>query len=264
MTDFVLVPGGYAGGWIWREVAGHLRAAGHQAHPVTPTGLGDRRHLAGPDTGLDTHTEDVVQVLDHIAPQGETTAPHVVVVGHSYGILPALGAVGRRTGRVARLVYLDTALPRDGLSVLDALPDPAARERLLRRAEESPDGRSVPPPPLEDEKLWGSLAGIPRAGLERLARLAAPMPLGALTQPFHRTAPRETEPPSTGILCTASGFSTAMVRELVASGDPWFQPLADPRVGFFDLETGHYPMLSCPAELAGLLVRAAAGEGERL
>lgn len=34
-----------------------------------------------------------------------------------------------------------------------------------------------------------------------------------------------------------------------------------PGVTFFELATGHYPMLSTPAELADVLVRAAAGEG---
>jgi hypothetical protein len=30
MTTFVLVPGGFVGGWYWSEVADRLRKAGHR------------------------------------------------------------------------------------------------------------------------------------------------------------------------------------------------------------------------------------------
>ncbi|MEI5007740.1 alpha/beta hydrolase [Streptomyces sp. PmtA] len=95
MTEFVLVSGGHTGGWIWREVAAGLRGAGAGAHPATLTGLGDRRHLAGPGTDMDTHVEDLVQLIDHV------DAPEAVLVGHCYGIYPVLGAAGRRPDRVA-------------------------------------------------------------------------------------------------------------------------------------------------------------------
>lgn len=55
-----------------------------------------------------------------------------------------------------------------------------------------------------------------------------------------------------------------MVEGLVGLGDPRLQALTDPRVTFFELDTGHWPMLSTPGELAEVLFRAAAGEGHRL
>ena len=36
-----------------------LRAAGHDVYATTPTGLGDRAHLATPAIDLDTHITDV-------------------------------------------------------------------------------------------------------------------------------------------------------------------------------------------------------------
>ncbi|MFJ9038707.1 hypothetical protein ACIRF8_19205 [Streptomyces sp. NPDC102406] len=39
---------------------------------------------------------------------------------------------------------------------------------------------------------------------------------------------------------------------------------ARPTVGCFELATGHWPMLSAPLDVARVLVRAAADEGERL
>ncbi|MDH6111613.1 pimeloyl-ACP methyl ester carboxylesterase [Kitasatospora sp. MAP12-15] len=254
MTAFVLVSGSYTGGWIWREVAARLRESGAEVHAVTLTGMGDRRHLAGPDTELETHIEDLVQVIDHLE------APEVVIVGHDYGIHPVLGAADRRPDRVARIVYLDSGLPLDGESVLDLLPDPAVRERLVQRAE---FGWRIAPPSLDEWPLWGSTAGVPADALARLVRLATPQPLGTLTQPL-RLSGALARIPTSGILCTANGSSIAMVKIVVRMGDPRYKALTDPRVGFFELETGHWPMLSAPDELAEVLIRAAAGEGQRV
>ena len=48
MATFVLVHGAIVGGWCWRWVAPELRAAGHEVHTPTLTGLGERVHLASP------------------------------------------------------------------------------------------------------------------------------------------------------------------------------------------------------------------------
>jgi pimeloyl-ACP methyl ester carboxylesterase/dienelactone hydrolase len=263
MTAFVLVSGTYTGGWIWREVAARLRESGAEAYPVTLTGMGDRRHLAGPETDLETHIQDLVQLIDHV------DAPEVVMVGHCYGIHPVLGAADRRPERVARIVHLDAGMPQDGDPALKLVPDQAVRERLLHRAGQAgqagraEDDWRIPPPPLDAWQRWGSIAGIPADALARLARLAAPQPAGTLTQPL-RLSGAVSELPTTGVLCTANGSSIAMVEALVGFGDPRLQALTDPRVSFFELDTGHWPMLSTPDELAEVLLRAAAGEGHRI
>ena len=46
MATFVLVQGGWGGGWQWRFVAPLLRAAGHEVYTPTLTGLGERHHLS--------------------------------------------------------------------------------------------------------------------------------------------------------------------------------------------------------------------------
>ena len=63
MATYVLVPGGWSGGWQWRAVATHLRADGHQVFTPTSTGLGERVHLAHPDVPLETHIQDIVNVI---------------------------------------------------------------------------------------------------------------------------------------------------------------------------------------------------------
>ncbi|MFJ2216702.1 alpha/beta fold hydrolase [Streptomyces sp. NPDC101062] len=278
MTAFVLVSGSHTGGWVWREVTALLRAAGSEVYAATLTGMGDRRHLAGPDTDLETHIQDVVNLIDTIPPAdpADSAVPgDVVLVGHCYGIHPVLGAADRRTERVARIVYLDAGLPQDGDTALALAPDQAIRDRLAAEERDGSDGSGdgdgegdgwlIPPPPLDEPERWGGTAGIPEPALERLARHAAPQPLGTLTQPLRLPhADALAALPTTGIFCTANGSGIALVEMLVGTGQPRFQALAQPRVGFFELDTGHWPMLSAPDELAGVLLRAAADEGRRV
>jgi len=61
MATFVLVPGGWHGGWYFQSLAEALRARGHRAYPITLTGLGERRHLLRADVNLDTHIDDVIR-----------------------------------------------------------------------------------------------------------------------------------------------------------------------------------------------------------
>src|SRR6266511_3487775 len=98
MAVFVLVHGGFHGGWCWRRVAPHLRAAGHEVYTPTLTGLGERAHLATPETGLDTHIRDVLGVLAF------EDLRDVVLVGHSMAGMVVTGVAERAPDRLAHLV----------------------------------------------------------------------------------------------------------------------------------------------------------------
>lgn len=63
MATLVLVHGAFTGGWFWCLTAQALRQAGHEVLTPTLTGLGERVHLAQPDITLDTHIQDIVNVL---------------------------------------------------------------------------------------------------------------------------------------------------------------------------------------------------------
>ncbi|MFF9194016.1 alpha/beta fold hydrolase [Streptomyces sp. NPDC014779] len=254
MTAFVLVSGPFTGGGIWEEVAERLRKAGAAAYPVELTGT-----AGGPpadaETGLATHVADVLRTLDRVAREG-AGADGVVLVGHAYGIHPVLGAADRWDGDGVRVVYLDAGLPGDGDPASAFLADPTAVGRA------GADGL-VPPPAGAGWERWGSTEGLSAADLARLDGLAAPQPLRTLTEPL-RLARDPFDRPVTGVLCTAGGAGIASVELLLASGPPRFRVLASPTVGFFELATGHWPMLSAPGALAEVLLRAAADEGVRL
>mgnify|MGYP001395997689 CR=1 FL=1 len=113
MATYVLVPGGAHGGWCYQRVARLLREAGHEVHPLTLTGVGERSHLLSPRIDLDLHIQDVVAVLHY------EDLRDVILVGHSYGGMVITGAADRAPDRVGRLVYLDAANPKNGQSLLD-------------------------------------------------------------------------------------------------------------------------------------------------
>lgn len=138
MATFVLVPGGWHGGWSYRPIAQALRQSGHDAYPVTLTGLGDRAHLRATAVNLDTHIQDVVSVLEteHIT--------DAVLVGHSYAGMVITGVADRCPDRIGRLVYSDAYVPADGDSCWD-LTTPAFRQLFIERA--TADGFRVAPPP---------------------------------------------------------------------------------------------------------------------
>ena len=113
MATYVLVHGGGHGGWCYQRVARRLRAAGHEVHTPTLTGVGERAHLVGPHVDLDLHVRDVAAVLHY------EDLRDVVLVGHSYGGMVVTGAADRAADRVGKLVYLDAATPRNHQSLVD-------------------------------------------------------------------------------------------------------------------------------------------------
>ena len=94
---FVLVAGAWLGAWCWQDVTRALRVHGNDVYTVTLTGLGERVHLARPETDLETHIADVVNLLD------DEDLADVTLVGHSYGGTLVTGVANRRPERLARL-----------------------------------------------------------------------------------------------------------------------------------------------------------------
>jgi pimeloyl-ACP methyl ester carboxylesterase len=113
----VFVHGAWGGGWQFHKVQPLLEEAGHRIFRPTMTGLGERVHLAGPEVGLSTHVEDIVNVLE-FEDLGE-----IVLVGHSYGGMVIAGVAERVPHRIAELIYMDAIVPDDGDSVAGLFGD---------------------------------------------------------------------------------------------------------------------------------------------
>lgn len=244
MAAYVLVGGGWLGGWCWQPVARRLRDHGHDAYPVTLTGLGERAHLATPEVNLETHITDVINLVEF------EDLHDLVLLGHSYAGLVVTGVADRIPERVSQLVYLDTGPVPANTALIQLFP-PEARSQIERQVEVLGDGWRFPMPPPEVLGTMGSLEGLDEDGLALLRSRAVPQPFGTYTQPLRLENPSRESPARVAILCS---FSLDQVQAAIASDDPLFRQLAGPNWQFVELPTGHWPMFSRPEDLADLLL----------
>ena len=125
-------------------MASRLRAHSHEVFTPTLAGLGDRVHLLSPTTNLDTHIDDICEVID------SERLYDVVIVAHSYAGLPVTGAADHRYDRIKTLVYIDAVVPSDG-DTGESVRGPEAIGSLRQVA----DGLTVPSPPASHFGLSG-------------------------------------------------------------------------------------------------------------
>ncbi len=237
MATFVLVHGAWHGSWCWKRVRQALQALGHEVFTPTLTGVGERSHLLSPQVTLDTHIDDIVNLI-----QWEELS-NVVLCGHSYGGCVISGVVDRIPDRIASLVYLDAFVLGNGQSLHDTLPA-AQRDAQLDLARRVGDGWKVPPIPAEVFNV--NLAD--RAWVDRQCTM---QPLATFQQALRLSGGFNASKNTTFILAT--GFSD--------SPFPQFYDQAKAR-GWktMTIASGHDVMLDEPVELTSALARAAVAQ----
>jgi pimeloyl-ACP methyl ester carboxylesterase len=243
---FVLVHGGFHGAWCWRDLIPRVERLGHEAIAIDLPGHGERRTQ---HSTLANRRDAIVSVMR----RGD------VLVGHSAGgfdITLAADAAGEKVGH---LVYLAAGVPLEGRSLLEALDGDAARDAHMghiervhemvpsRALRETPDGR------LE----WTDRALARQAFYhdcsETLADWAfeqlSAAPQQILIEPV--TMPRfwAAAPPRSYIVCLKDRV-LPFAKALAFAGRLGVMPLY--------IDSSHSPFFSRPAELAALLIRAAA------
>jgi pimeloyl-ACP methyl ester carboxylesterase len=133
---FLVCHGAWSAGWAWKKMHPLMQAAGHRLVTPTYTGLGERVHLADPSVDLETHIQDVLNVIKY------EDLSDIVLLGHSYGGMVATGVASRARDRIAQLIYLDAFVPRDGQSLFD-INEPGRQP--MQDAAKKGDGWRVPP-----------------------------------------------------------------------------------------------------------------------
>lgn len=234
--DYVLVHGGWAGGWCWRKCVPPLRDAGHRVFTPTLTGLGERAHLLSPEIDLNTHVADILGVLEY------EDLHRVILVGHSYGGMVISAVADRVPERLQHLVYLDAFLPEDGQSLRDLL-DPEAWAMYESQTRATGRGWRTPPPPLArygvsdaDDVAWMSA----RVGDQPFRTFLDPVRLekaaAAAIPKTYISCTREQRPP----------FAAAAARVRDAPG--WRSR---------EIATGHDAMVTAPERVVELLLELA-------
>lgn len=235
MSALVLIHGAWHGAWCWRRVLPGLRAAGHGAHAVTLTGVGERAHLLRPDLRLRDHIADVLGLID-----AEELGDDLVLVGHSYGGLVMTGVADALLARgltPRHLVYVDAVTPHPGESWSSQHAPETVRARL-EAAAQRPDG-AMPPPD-------AAVFGLDGADRDWVNRRQTPQPAGVYQDRLDFDAARIATLPRTFIDCTAPALPTiAVMRERVRREPGW---------QVVELATGHDPMISAPEALVTLLL----------
>jgi pimeloyl-ACP methyl ester carboxylesterase len=236
MATFVLVHGAWGGGWYWCRTTHLLRAAGHDVLTPTLTGLGERRHLLTPSIGLETHIQDILQVLRH------ERLTDIVLVGHSYGGMVISGVADAAADHVRSLVYLDAALPEDGQTMLEFVL-PARRAGFLQSARTDGEGWKVPP---ISAAQWGIEEPADQAWLDSLFGFH---PLKSFTDPIHLSGRHLSVPDKVFIL--AARYNPSPFQRFAE------RTRADPAWTNHELATFHFAMLEQPRQTADLLLRHA-------
>jgi len=223
--NFVLIHGAWHGAWCWQRVVPVLESRGHRVEAPTLAGVGERVSELSDAITLDTHIEEVVDLL------GTRGLWNTVLVGHSYAGAVITGVADRVPQRLRRLVFLDAVVLESGQS----LGLPAGRDPRRPAA--------IPPPP-------ASNFGIP-----------SPADLAWVQQNLTAHPARTFEPPlilqnpvGNGIKCIYVACNRPAMMDHAL-----FRRMAQVNLGWqiLELATGHDAMVTAPGPLVELLEKVA-------
>jgi pimeloyl-ACP methyl ester carboxylesterase len=226
--DILLVAGLWLSGSAWDDVAAALEPLGHRPVPLTLPGQGDGSASA-------TLGDQVAAVLAAV----DSAHGKPMVVGHSAACTLAWLAADARPERVAKVVLIGGFPSADG--------------ELYASFFDIEDG--VMPFP-----GWGPFEGPDAADLDEEARraiaaAAIPVPEGVAKGVVRLSDQRRFDVP-VAVVCPE--FTPAQAQEWIDAGE--VPELAKAKhVELVDIDSGHWPMVTRPAELARLLAAAAAG-----
>ena len=237
MAVFVLVHGGGHGGWCWDRLAPLLRLAGHTVFAPTLRGVAERLGEGAPELGLADHIAEVVQLI------ADRDLRDTILCGHSYGGMVITGVADHAAARVARLVYLDAAIPEDGEALIDTSPGllgVAGRDlRVVNGVELALWPQTLPP------VVYGLIR--PEDVAFAQGRLT-PHPWKTMTEPLRLHDPARLAAIPRAIVNCAGTLATRpeATRSRWSAGDP-----------VWSIDTGHDLMITEPQQVANMLLALA-------
>jgi pimeloyl-ACP methyl ester carboxylesterase len=224
-VDILLIAGLWLDASVWDNVAAQLKARGHRAVPLTLPGQGDGNTSA-------TLADQVAAVVAAV----DAAADRPMVVGHSAASSLAWLAADARPAKISKVALIGGFPSPDGKAYFDGLP--------------VQDG-AMPFPG------WGEFEGPDSADLDdaakqAIASAAIPVPEGVTRAVIRLANERRYDVP---VVLVCPEFTPAQAKEWVEQGE--VPELAKSKnVSFADIDSGHWPMISAPAELARLLSQA--------
>jgi len=225
METFVLIHGAFSGGWSWSKVIPLLEKAGYETVAPDMPGHGKNRKTGAGEITLQTYVDCVLDVLDR---QREP----VILVGHSMGGMIVSQAAEYRPEKIKKLVYVCAFLLKDG-------------ESLHARGGGHHDPISAPYEVFK-ELLCGDCSD---ADARWVKALLVP-PAGKLGgTPIHITRGNYGRLPRVYIECLRDKAIPPSVQKQMYTDIPCERIIT--------MDTGHFPLLSAPMELAKHLISVA-------
>jgi pimeloyl-ACP methyl ester carboxylesterase len=220
--DILLIAGLWLDGSAWDDVVPELIALGHRPVPIMLAGQGDGSTTAT----LDDQAAAVVAAVD-------AAHDRCLVVGHSAAGTLAWVAADARPEKVAKVAMIGGFTCADGETYADFF--------------ETTDG--VMPFP-----GWGPFEGpdsvdLDEAARQRFAAAAIAVPEGVSKGVVHLNDARRYDVP---VVLVCPEFGPEQAKAWIDAGDvPELAKAND--VTYVDIDSGHWPMFTKPAELARLL-----------
>jgi pimeloyl-ACP methyl ester carboxylesterase len=227
MATYVLLHGAYQGGWIWQRVTPYLRAAGHTVFAPTLDGCAERRHALR--RGIDTESQaaEVSELLFF------EDLHDVVLVGTSCGGMVAARVAETSRDRVGRIVFADALALFNGERLGDIVKRPTAVTTDVGTGPSREDAAN---------RMFVSLTGPTKEWA--LARYT-PHPVAAMAEPVKLERFWQQDWKASVIWCRQSANPPVAHQKRAAE---------TLKARWYELDTGHYPMLTEPEALAKLMM----------
>ena len=108
---YVIVHGAWGGGWSFKKIEDILEENQSVVYRPTLTGQGERVHLFSKNIGLETHIDDISNMIEY------EDINNIILIGHSYGGMVITGVADKLPRRIKKLVYVDAFFPYNQESV---------------------------------------------------------------------------------------------------------------------------------------------------
>jgi pimeloyl-ACP methyl ester carboxylesterase len=232
-ATFLVCHGAWSAGWAWKKMHPLMAVRGHRLVTPSYTGLGERAQLANPSIDLESHIQDVLNVIKY------EDLRDIVLIGHSYGGMVATGVADRARDRITQLIYTDAFVPDDGQSLLD-LNEPA-RQRMQDLAKGG-EGWRVPPNPTPPD--------TPQADVAWLTERRVDMPIKCFLAPLKLHGGELTLPRSYIYATRITPADTFGPFARRAKSEPGWK--------YYEIDASHAPNVTAPETLMALLEKIVA------
>ncbi|MCM8569894.1 alpha/beta hydrolase [Gramella jeungdoensis] len=225
--SFLFIPGAWMGKWIWKDLKESLEDLNYTVYTVSLRGLESKN--AQKNFDLQDHVDDVKTFIE------EKNLNELIVVGHSYSGFVIGQLADQVPEKISKLIFLEAFFPLHDQNLFEAAGLNAKEEIQIM---ENNSG-NWPPPTLDELKQQKHLSG------EQI-RLLNKKLVDHPGKSVSRNAYIKSDKIEVESVFIGSNFNMS-VRQKLLYGN----------VGFYELNGGHWPMLTKRKKLTGILDKIA-------